>query len=101
MGNVSWSMNQNMLSLLTDCRGLKHLKIEVANRPSRPAKQAVTNSEANCSPPWRAVLSDKAGVLEFLPAAKIESKIPPSTQIMIASIEYPFNRMNGKYFYII
>jgi len=50
-------------------------------------KNIVISKEANCSPPCLVALTLKDGVLSFLPAANIESKIPPKTHKMIASTE--------------
>lgn len=91
-------MNHNLLSLLEDWRGLKHLRINAARRPKTNDIIIVINSEANWSPPCLWALTLKAGILSFLPAAKIELKIPPNTHKIIASIEYPFRRIKGKNF---
>ena len=98
IGKLYWSMNHNLLSLLVDWRGLKHLRIKAAKSPKINDIIIVINNEANCSPPCRWALTLKVGILSFRPAAKIESKMPPNTHKMIASIEYSFKRIKGKNF---
>lgn len=76
-------MNQDMLSLFTDCLGLKQRRIPVAINPKTIPKTAETIRLANCRPPCFPGLSQRAGVLEFLPAAKMESNMPPRVAKMM------------------
>lgn len=65
----------------------KQRKMAAANRPNNKANPAVTNKAANCRPPCLYALEVKVGVLEFLPAAKMELKMPASTPMMMESME--------------
>lgn len=79
---------------------MKHLRISVANSPNRIAKTAETIRLANCRPPCFTGFEHNSGVLEVLPAANIESKIPPKAEKMIPSIGYPLIRIKDKNFSI-
>jgi len=72
--------------LFIDCGGLKHLKIAALKNPKIMARAAEIIRQANWSPPCLGQSEDRVGVLLFLPAVKIESKMPPSTENMIPSI---------------
>ena len=93
-------MNQDIESLLIDWGGLKHLRITAAKAPKMRAKEAVMSRQRNWNPPCFPGLSFKDGVLPFLPAVNIESKIPPRVAKIIPSIGYPLTRIVGKQWWI-
>lgn len=77
-------MNQVILSLFMDCLGLKHRRIRAANNPKTPATRIVIIRTAKTKPPYLYGFSAREGDRLLRPAMKIQSKIPPNAQRMIA-----------------
>ena len=83
MGRFSWSMNQDIQSLLTDWGGLKHFRMTAVRRPKMTARAAEMRRLRNWKPPCWPGLVVREGVRLFLPAVKMASKIPPRVAKMM------------------